>query len=247
MSGLCIKIIALVSMIVDHAITAQVITQSLLMNYFHLSLMESYNLLNILQLFGRIAFPIFSFLIAEGCKRTHCIVGYVHRVLLFAMISEIPFDLAIVGSITWFYNLNTLFSYSIGITCILINSMRCEMKMGYRVCLMTGMIATALVVRTDYSIYAILMIMVGYYSKKKASAFNGMAGILFSMYVLEPWILNGVLSFDRFILWGASLLGLVIAFMYNGSYGNIRFKMLFYYAYPIHLTILAMFRIMKKF
>lgn len=245
MSGLCIKTIALVSMIVDHAITAQVITQSFLIRFCHLSLIESYYLINILQLFGRVAFPIFSFFIAEGCKRTHCIVEYELRLLLFAMISEIPFDLAVMGSITWFYNLNTLFTYTLAVACILINSVNYGRK-GYRVCLTMGMIAVAMVVRSDYSIYAILMIMVAYYSKRKANAFGGMAGILFTMYVLEPWILNGVLSFDRFILWGASLLGLVIAYMFNGSYGNIRFRMLFYYAYPIHLTVFAMFRIMRK-
>ena len=46
---------------------------------------------------GRLAFPIFAFMIAEGCYYTSNVKKYMLRLFLFAIISEIPFNL-IMGS-----------------------------------------------------------------------------------------------------------------------------------------------------
>ena len=50
---------------------------------------------NILRYMGRLAFPIVAFLIAEGCLHTKNLRRYILRLALFAVISEVPFDLAI--------------------------------------------------------------------------------------------------------------------------------------------------------
>ena len=50
---------------------------------------------------GRIAFPIFAFMAVEGYFHTHNLKKYLLRMLIFAVISEIPFDLMYGG--TWFY------------------------------------------------------------------------------------------------------------------------------------------------
>ena len=42
---------------------------------------------------GRVAFPIFAFMIAEGFRKTHDRRKYVLRVVIFALIAEVPFDL----------------------------------------------------------------------------------------------------------------------------------------------------------
>ena len=52
---------------------------------------------------GRLAFPIFAFMTVEGYFRTHNFRKYVFRLFLFALISEIPFDLMYGG--TWFYQM----------------------------------------------------------------------------------------------------------------------------------------------
>ena len=48
---------------------------------------------------GRLAFPIFAFQIAEGFARTHHFKGYLGRIFLFALISEIPFNLMYGGNV----------------------------------------------------------------------------------------------------------------------------------------------------
>ena len=50
---------------------------------------------------GRIAFPFFAFMAVEGYFHTHNLKKYLLRMLIFAVISEVPFDLMYGG--TWFY------------------------------------------------------------------------------------------------------------------------------------------------
>ena len=52
---------------------------------------------------GRISFPIFAFFIAEGFFYSKDRRRYLLRMLLFAVISELPFDLAFFGKWYWKY------------------------------------------------------------------------------------------------------------------------------------------------
>ena len=94
LSGTALKRIACLSMLLDH------IGASLLEN--GLFKQESFwpggvQLDDVLRLAGRLAFPIFAFQIAEGCIRTHDRRRYALRLLLFAVLTEVPFDLAFSG------------------------------------------------------------------------------------------------------------------------------------------------------
>ena len=63
---------------------------------------------------GRLAFPIFCFLIAEGCAHTHDKKRYAGRLLLFAVLSELPFNLMCSGQwLSWNYQ-NVLWTLLIG-------------------------------------------------------------------------------------------------------------------------------------
>ena len=97
LSAMTLKYIAMATMLVDH------------MGYV------LFPWILWLRCVGRIAFPIFAFQIAEGCIRTHDRRRYALRLLLFAVLSEIPFDLMYGG--TWFYpfHQNVIWTLLIGL------------------------------------------------------------------------------------------------------------------------------------
>ena len=105
--GSTLKLIAIFTMLIDHT-AATIIdrtlmarrmegmngnsTQNYLLNSYFLSILDM-----IMRLIGRIAFPIFCFLLVEGFLNTHNKLKYTLRLTAFAFISDIPFDLAFNG------------------------------------------------------------------------------------------------------------------------------------------------------
>ena len=81
LDGTMLKLIAMTSMVFDHAGDL----------FFHDQLW--------MRMIGRLAMPLFSFCIAEGYRYTKDRKKYLLRMGLFALISEIPFDLAFAGKI----------------------------------------------------------------------------------------------------------------------------------------------------
>ena len=68
---------------------------------------------------GRMAFPIFAFMIVEGYLRTHDLRRYLLRMLVWALLSEIPFDLMYGGSIYYPYHQNVLWTFLLSLLLIM--------------------------------------------------------------------------------------------------------------------------------
>ena len=79
LSGSALKIIAVVSMVIDHC--AYYLMDGNTMAY------------DVMRCFGRIAFPVFAFLVAEGFAHTQNRMRYFLSLLLFAAVSEVPWYL----------------------------------------------------------------------------------------------------------------------------------------------------------
>jgi len=82
MSTFILKLIAIIAMLIDH-IGATLVNSSVNPELYY-----------VCRSIGRIAFPIFVFLIVEGFHHTHDIMKYMKRLAVFALISEIPYDIA---------------------------------------------------------------------------------------------------------------------------------------------------------
>ena len=67
---------------------------------------------------GRLAFPIFAFQIAEGFFHTADVKRYAKRLLLFALLSEIPFDLIQASTVFFPFHQNVLFTLLLGLWAI---------------------------------------------------------------------------------------------------------------------------------
>lgn len=97
LSGSALKLIAVLAMLVDHTAHAFIGSgEPVLLSVFG----KQVTLYWCMRAFGRIAFPIFAFLIVEGVRHTSDRVKYGVNLFVFALISEVPWDLLFYGK--WF-------------------------------------------------------------------------------------------------------------------------------------------------
>ena len=101
LSGTALKYIACITMLIDHigasCIEAGILLPALAAGAASCGGIPVSTLLaadRVLRYIGRLAFPIFCFLAVEGFLHTHDVKKYVRRLLLFGLVSEVPFDLA---------------------------------------------------------------------------------------------------------------------------------------------------------
>jgi hypothetical protein len=125
--GSTLKIVAIVTMLIDH-IGATIVQYSIQSRQTGLNLTNTQELVNfyatnstliivntIMRLIGRIAFPIFCFLLVEGFLHTRNVWKYALRLGIFALVSEIPFDLAFSNHFYYPQYQNVYFTLLIGL------------------------------------------------------------------------------------------------------------------------------------
>lgn len=106
-----LKLIAMITMILDHIGYAIVIRYPAAYD----SSSPVFAFYMILRCIGRLAFPIYCYLLVEGISYTRSPLKYALRLLVFAFISEIPFDLAFYGQTFWWQHQNVFFTLFIGV------------------------------------------------------------------------------------------------------------------------------------
>ncbi len=233
-SGSVLKVIALTTMLIDHVGCVLVERAILVYRNDYFTYKQLWDIDIILRSIGRIAFPIYCFLLVEGFLHTKNIKKYILRLALFAFVSEIPFDLATSGKIINPYYQNIFFTLLIGLFVItLLEGIgRCEtLSKVIKVCLcilLTGMGAfLAQFINADYGIRGVLPIVVLYFFRfdrlKQACA----GALVFS------WEFPAPLAFFPVLF-------------YNGKRGKGN-KYLFYIFYPLHLVFLYFIAVMLGF
>jgi len=229
-TGSVLKWIAIITMLVDHTAVAIIengifISQSVSLTQAQL---ESWRIIYwIMRLIGRLGFPIFCFLLVEGFCHTRNVKKYLFRLGMFALISEIPFDLACFRSVFYPNYQNVYFTLFIGLATLCgIKYFNGEMRKDRFLrlfCLFAGL-AAAYILKTDYNMFGILLIVVFYQfrdSEIKRDIFAGM--ILLCNNLVE---ITGLFVF-------------LPMHFYNGQRGR-QMKYFFYIFYPAHLLILGL-------
>lgn len=121
LSGSTLKWIALLTMLIDHM--GAVLLECGVVQAYNLNLPTAFSYETSLFFFqadriirqiGRISFPIFCFLLVEGFHYTSNRKKYALRLFLFALLSEIPFDLALQGTVLEFGYQNVMFTLLFG-------------------------------------------------------------------------------------------------------------------------------------
>lgn len=235
LTGSTLKLIAIISMLIDH-IGAAVIETGILHSYdldrMNLILTTAsgrnwYSVDLIFRLLGRLAFPIFCFLLVEGFLHTRDAGRYLLNLSVFALISEIPFDLAVQNRGFAIDYQNVYFTLAIGLI-VLMGLNRFEKQKILQGLMVFMGCVIASILKTDYSVVGILII-VSFYLLRSNPKYQLMAA--------------GVLSFlESLSLLGAAALALIPIHFYNGEKGRIKHKYVFYWFYPIHLLVLFLIR-----
>lgn len=176
---------------------------------------------------GRIAFPIFCFFIVQGIILTSNVGKYLFRLFIFALISEIPFDLAFSGRIN-VYSQNVFFTLFLGGLCIYFlsliddSSYKKFLKLFLYLLVLSTFMLLANLLKTDYSYKGILAIFLMYISRNSR--------LLMSLSILLGFY------FEAY-LYGVVYFSIILILLYNGKKGTMN-KWLFYLFYPGHLLIL---------
>lgn len=202
---------------------------------------------------GRIAFPIFAFLTAEGYFRTHNFKGYLGRMLLFAVLAELPFNLMNSGGSSAFYpaHQNVLFTFALALLLMrCIDRVREKGKVGLTVFVSGAAVLLGLLLgdalMVDYCGAGVVTVLVFYFFReRKIWSFLLQAVCL---YYINVEMLGGLtvpleLFGFQFDLYQQSLalLALIPIWLYRGRHGNssILFRWLCYFFYPAHILLLV--------
>ncbi len=220
LSGSALKVIALISMVIDHVA---------------LYLMEDGTVLyETMRCVGRIAFPVFAFLIAEGFIHTRSRYRYFFTLLGFAVISEIPWYLLNGADGTH----NVMFTLALGVLTLIVleNLLQRSLVLGF--IWTVGMAGLASWLGVDYEWRGILIIVIFY-------LFNGY-GHSFTYSRDMQFFCTFALMMHYGVM--GSVVACMILYVYNGTRGFVQgsiAKYGFYAFYPVHLIVLSNFMLLS--
>ena len=217
LDGTSLKLIAMISMVFDHVGDM----------FFPGALW--------MRMIGRLAMPLFSFCIAEGYAHTKNKQRYLMRMGVFALVSEIPFDLAFEGRVGLGHQ-NIMLSFSLAILALMLfDRIRGEGKEHAAGKTLLGILCVcavavlALVLRADYTLFAVLAVFLFYVLRNRHPLLRCGVGVSFLA-------LTRTVGYYR-----ATGLSLIPLLLYNGKRGR-GLKWLFYAFYPGHLLLLYLLK-----
>lgn len=219
LSGTALKRLALASMLLDH------LGASLLEAGWFAAAAPTPSWLwldQCLRWAGRLAFPLYCFLLVEGFVHTHSLRRYAGRMLLFALVSEVPFDLAFFRTPFYWGHQNVYWTLLLGLC-----ALGCLQRFGPHSVRgglgALGLAVLAELLRTDYGALGVLLVMILYLFREDRTK-QCLFGALAVCYELP------------------APLAMLPAFYYNGTRGRCAKweQWAFYLFYPAHLAVLAL-------
>lgn len=240
LTGAHLKWIAILTMLIDHigaallelGLLPKIANAVLAGNSFQYLVADYhfwYRFDDVLRAIGRLAFPLFCFLLVEGFLHTKNSKKYALRLGFFALISEIPFDLAFNEKLLEISYQNVFFTLLIGLL-VLIGLKYFEETLPPHFSWLRFLVALtgilfAVFLRTDYDAFGIMLIVL-LYEFRNLKTLRCIAGAILMLFNST----TGCLAF--LLIW-----------FYNGERGKQLPKYFFYLFYPAHLMVLFLVRI----
>ena len=214
-SSFTLKIIAIIFMLCDH---------------FGDAILKPFSFFNVL---GRIAFPIFAFQLTEGYIHTKNLKKYFKRLIIFAIISQIPFML-FSSTFTSRFSLNIFFTLFIGLFAIYIYDKSHNKFLGILVTIF--LCALAQLIKTDYGAWGVCIIMIFYIFKDK-KIWMCLLYLLSCLLKYLPSLLASNFHYIYMLLLLGTASSIFFIILYNGKQGK-KVKYLLYAFYPLHMLAL---------
>lgn len=220
LSGTTLKWIAVISMLIDHAAEVLINHNAALTDPIWAQIYV------LMRGIGRIAFPIYAFLLVEGFLHTRDVKKYLVRMLTFAVVSEIPFDLAVFHTPFYWGYQNVFFTLFLGLLALAgenvvhqSSGMFAGAGLWKQAFVLILCVGTAQLINCDYGAFGVFFIILLYMTRydKKTQTILGAISLI--------WELPGILAFIPIRL-------------YNGTRGRCGNRYFFYAFYPAHLLAL---------
>lgn len=201
---------------------------------------------------GRLAYPIFAFMIVEGFYHTHDLKKYMLRMLGFALISEIPFDMMYAEQVFYPYHQNVMWTFLIALAGMwMMEKVRSKGVLWKTVLASAGVVLftslLGLIAMTDYYAAGVMTVYIFYFFRgRKWWCYLGQ---FIAMYWLNVEVLGGlyypitILGMEfELVQQGLALLALIPIWLYHGRKGHSSkaFQYFCYAFYPLHTLILGL-------
>ena len=178
---------------------------------------------NLCRGIGRIAFPVFCFLLTEGFVYTSNRARYAARLCIFAVLSEFPYDLAFSENFSFLHSQNVFFTLLIGLLVL------CGMEWFsgnryFQIAILLIGSSISILFGCDYGWQGILLIVVLFFFRQDSFSLT-IAGI--SVCLLWSW--EAAFAFFPIRLYNKQ----------RGRMNSPAAKYAFYLFYPLHLLLLV--------
>lgn len=227
MSTFQIRLIAIIAMVIDH------------IGLFFFPQFP------ILRIIGRLSFPLFAWLIANGARYTKNRERYLKRLFILACVSQLPFTLAnnALGYSYWFFNV--VFTLCLGLVVILTIQKTTDVRWHILMTVIACVVAYG--INSDYGIVGVLSVVCFYIFFNSPRHLVISQTVVVSLAIIWDVFMRGnyheltainVHTFSEFI----SLIALVFIYLYNKKEG-IKAKYLFYIFYPVQYVVIYLLQL----
>lgn len=222
LNGSHLKLIAVIAMFIDHF--AMILGDAL--PVLQMPILASYTLYFCMRKIGRLAFPLFCFLLTEGFVHTGNRLRYCSNLLAFALLSELPYNIIHSGNLLYPNAQNIFFTLLLGLLVLCL--LESPWQLGYKLLILLPGVLLVPYLNVSYGRNGVLLILLIYALRQRP-------------------LLRGLLSLPLLSGGYAAWLAFIPISLYNGKRGFIRGKALkyaFYAFYPAHLLLLYGIRLL---
>lgn len=237
-----LKLLACVTMLIDHVGYALVNPMYQQITAAGGNARLAYYCYLLLRCVGRLSFPIFAFLLVEGFNRTHNRKKYALRLVIGALLAEIPFNLVVSGSPVWRYKQSIMITLLLGFLALLAME-RCK-KLTWKPVALLPFAVLGKLLKVDYGWGGVVLIALLELSRY---AYNRKLVCFLGMVVLFHYIPSTTLRFGNFSV-PMQVLG-ALSMLFIAAYDGRKVtnskvvQWAFYLFYPVHLLILYLIRL----